>query len=139
MPGVVGSGDDPLVLKFGMTLPFRRKVYRTRAAAHAHTVTGLEAQRRTRARNLEAAVAEARFRFDDATRELSLYRDRLIPKAREALEVYLTSFQAGKTGYLDLIEAERDVLDFQLALDQAIAQRFAASAELEALLGHGEK
>ncbi|MDJ0841528.1 MAG: TolC family protein [Acidobacteriota bacterium] len=136
MPGVIGSGDDPLILKVGVNLPVNRRVYKARKTAAAYRATAYQQQRRHEKVALEASLVEARFQFDDAQRKIALYRDRILPKAEEALNVSLASFQAGKADYLDLIDAEKALLEFQLALDEARADRFASAARIEALQGN---
>jgi outer membrane protein TolC len=52
-----------------------------------------------------------------------LYAERLLPKAKAALESAQAGYVGGLSGFLDLLEAERTLLDFQLAHATARGQR----------------
>ena len=75
------------------------------------------------------------YRFRDAARKISLFRDTLIPKAKQALKVMQKSYQAGKTEFLSLIDAERLLLEFELSYERAVANRMQRLAEIEMLVG----
>jgi outer membrane protein TolC len=45
------------------------------------------------------------------------------------------AFAAGRAGFLDLIDAQRTLLEFELAYERALADRAINLAELEMLAG----
>ncbi len=132
---VAGSGDDPIAVELGFRLPIQvsrydsleRAAKRRRRAAREKL---LERQNRLRSR-----LREDFYKARDAARRLTLFRDTLLPKARESVQVQLQSFRAGKGNFLDLIDAERVLLDFLLQRSRAQAEGEKARADLEALLG----
>jgi cobalt-zinc-cadmium efflux system outer membrane protein len=77
----------------------------------------------------------AAFGYRDAVRRLELYENTLLPKARESLNVTLKAYQAGESGFTDLIEAERMLLEFQLDQERARTDAAATQAEVEMLVG----
>jgi len=129
------SGKDPLVLKVGMNLPLWRKKNHGRESMAAARSAETDARREDALLNLKARLAQAVFLYDDAGRKLSLYRDQIIPKAQESLEVTLAAFQTGDAGYLDLIDAEKGLLAFLLSQCRAEADRLKAAAAIEAAIG----
>ena len=68
-----------------------------------------------------------------------MYRDGLVPKAEQSLNVSFAAYQAGETDFLNLLDAQRQLLDFQLALDRARTNAAIRQAELEVITGHDFK
>ena len=64
-----------------------------------------------------------------------MYRDDLLPKVTQQLEVAVNGFQGGESSILELIDAEKSLLDFRLAESRAVADRALAVARLEARSG----
>jgi outer membrane protein TolC len=114
----------------GMTLPvWRDKVRAEIAAAQAEKQA---AAARLTAEQIGVAVelAEKSFMVREAARNLSLAQDALLPKARLTLEVSRASYLAGKTDFLNLIDAWRTVLALELSVVEARTQREIALTEL---------
>ena len=78
---------------------------------------------------------QAVFEHDDALRKLRLYRDGLVPKAEQSLNVSYAAYQAGELDFLSLIDAQQTLLSFELMLERAITDEMQSSAELEKFLG----
>lgn len=66
------------------------------------------------ANRLSTNLRLALFKYQDAERKAALYHGALIPKADQNLKVIQRSFEAGKSDFLSLIDAERILLEFQL-------------------------
>jgi outer membrane protein, heavy metal efflux system len=91
--------------------------------------------RRDETNRLGFELHEALFEHDDAQRRIGLYRDTLLPKARESFQASLAAFQAGTAGFLDVLDAERTLLEFQISESRARTDRAVALARLDALIG----
>ncbi|GAH83671.1 unnamed protein product, partial [marine sediment metagenome] len=100
-----------------------------------HTRQQAVAGRADRLNTLNAELALAVFRFRDAERKIDLYRDTLLPKARQSVKATEASFRAGGGTFLDLIDTQRILLEFELAYERALASRMQRLAELEKLVG----
>ena len=92
-------------------------------------------RRTDRANRLLADVQSALYEQRDAERRLSLYTNTLAPKAQESFAVTEAAFSAGTADFLDLIDAQRVLLEFRLAAERARADLAQAVAELDRLLG----
>ena len=68
-------------------------------------------------------------------RLLELYRTSVIPQANEALKIAQTSYQGGKGGFLDLLDAERTLLEFKMDFYRFTVEYQTWLAELERLTG----
>ena len=84
---------------------------------------------------LRAELEMALYRFRDGGRRVTLFRDSLIPKGEESVQALDTAYQSGDEGFLDLIDAERVLLEFQLQAARAEADRAKALAEIERITG----
>ncbi len=130
------TGEDMVMATFGVNLPVSARV---RAETRERT-RDQEAARRSldaAGRTLDAELATAWYDYRDAKRRISLYREGLVPKARQALEAGFTSYQSGSASFLDLVDSIRTALMFELALAESLAGHLVAIAELERLVGTG--
>ena len=129
------SGKDAIMLSVGMNLPVWRKKYNAAERSAVSRVSTSEQQRDDTRAHLEAGLKRALFQLDDANRKIRLYKEQIIPKAEESLSVLTSGFQTGDSTYLDLIEAEKALLDFLLSLSQAQANQSKAISAIEAVTG----
>jgi cobalt-zinc-cadmium efflux system outer membrane protein len=135
MPGTPDSGKDAVIASVTVNIPFwwekRSAAVREGEAKLTSTLKGAEALKRTLLSDTELAL----YKYRDAQRKIDLYQNTLIPKAEEALNVTLEAFQAGTRTSLDLIDAEKTLLEFELSYIRALADQAQRLAELEWLFG----
>lgn len=127
---------SPLMVRpqIGVTLPiWRDKIAAQIAGAQADQQA---AEARLSAEEIALAVefAEKSFLFREASRTLDLLASRLLPKAQQSLEVARSGYVSGKVDFLNLLDAERTLLEFQLSEINARVQRELALAELSLLV-----
>jgi outer membrane protein, heavy metal efflux system len=82
-----------------------------------------------------AEVKEKYFAVDTASRELELYKIKLLPDARQSLQVAEQDFEGARIDFLDYLDAQRTWLDLNLASYRAQRNLGAAVAELEKVVG----
>ena len=120
--------------QLGMTLP----VWRDKSAAQiAEAQAGKSAsEARLSAEQIALAVdlAEKMFLLRESRRNLELLQERLLPKARQSLEVARAAYLAGQLDFLNLMDAERTWLGFQLDEVAALTQRELVLAELSLVI-----
>lgn len=120
--------------QIGITLPiWRDKIAAQIAGAQAGKSA---AQARLSAEQIALAVefAEQSFLFREASRNFDLLQKRLLPKSRQSLEVARSGYVSGKVDFLNLLDAERTLLEFQLSEVEARVQRELALAQLSLLI-----
>lgn len=129
------SGDDAVVAKLSMTLPIYQHKYD--AGVTEALMNRVSAQRMFENKQyvLESELAQALFSLKDSERRVHLFRDTLIPKGEESLETTYTSFEAKNASFLDLLETERDLLDFKLSLARAMADTHIAASKVGSIVG----
>jgi outer membrane protein TolC len=135
--GTPDSGKDPIIAMVSINLPIWREKYRAgeREARARHRAARVKLAEREN--SLSSRIKMTLYRFRDAERKIGLYRDTLVPKARQSLKATETAFRAGRASFLDLVDAERVLLDFQLSGERALADYGQRLGELEMLVGRG--
>lgn len=135
MPGVADSGKDAVIAMFNVTIPLWRGKYKAAEAEAEARRDEAEAARQGRLNELEAALSTALFQHRDAERKINLYGATLLPQARGALNVARQGYETGNGGFLDLIDSQRVLLEFELEHQRALADREQALAAIEMLIG----
>lgn len=135
MPGVYGSGRDPIIAMVTINLPLWTDSYNA-GVQQARSMELKAAQTKTQMENnLASEAAELMFGIEDSRRKATLYQSVLIPKAKEMLDVSEQAYRTGSIDFLNLIDAQRKVLTFELAYERMLADHLVKTARLEALLG----
>ena len=129
------SGKDPLVAMATVELPLWRGVYRAEEdMVRAHRRAAQYAVRDEEIL-LIAELETALYKSRDAESRTELYQKNLLPKAEQAYNVAQQAFAAGRSDFLSLVDAQRTLLEFQLAYERARTDQALAVAEIEALVG----
>jgi cobalt-zinc-cadmium efflux system outer membrane protein len=134
-PNVTDSGKDAVIAGFSVNIPLWWGKYRAEERAAQSQYRATRAARQNQANLLSTHLKLAAFKYQDAERKVVLYRDALIPKADENIKVIQRSYQADKSDFLSLIDAERVLLEFQLTYERAVADREQGLATVEKLVG----
>lgn len=120
--------------QLGVTLPIWRDKIATQIAEAQAGKRASEARLSAEQIALAVEFAEKSFMFREATRNLELLTERLLLKARQSLEVAQSGYVSGKVDFLNLLDAERTLLGFQLSEVETRVQRELALAELSLLI-----
>ena len=117
-----------------LTLPvWRDKIMAQIAEAQANK-RAAEARLSSAQLSLAVDFAAKTFTYREATRNLTLLRNQLLPKQRQSLEVARSGYLAGQIDFFNLTDAEQSLLRFALAEVEARAQRELALAELSLII-----
>jgi cobalt-zinc-cadmium efflux system outer membrane protein len=132
--GRLGETDQPIIqLGFTLPLPILDRG-RGRQAEARGGVTEAEAELQVVQQQLQREWANARNRYRTAAGQVAGYRERILPKADEALRLVQTGFEAGKFSFIDLVDTQRTTAEARLAFQHKLLDLNIAQAELEALL-----
>jgi len=83
---------------------------------------------------LAVDIAQRSFLYREATRNLALLDEQILPKARQSLEVARSGYLAGQIDFFNLTDTERSLLGYQLEKVEASAQREIVLAELSLII-----
>lgn len=132
---VPGSGDDALLATVTLTIPVQRTRRRAEITSARERALAIEAEREGQRARLSARLQDALYEHDDALRRVQLYRDDLVPRTRDSLRASVRAYAAGRSEFLDLLDAERTLLELSNLEARARADLAVASARVEALVG----
>ena len=80
-------------------------------------------------------VKNTHFQLDASRRQRELYRSTLLPQASKNLQTARIAYQSAKVGFLDLLDAERLWLNFNLAIHRSTRDYRKNFARLEQVIG----
>ncbi len=87
--------------------------------------------------NLKNRLAPTFERYSNARNQVERYRTAILPAATESLDLSRKMYQAGETGYLNLLTAQRTFAQTHLQYLDSLRQLRIAEAEIEGLLLSG--
>lgn len=129
------SGKDPVIAGVNMNLPIFQDRRHGEVAAREATLSAAQSYQQQQLRLLGTHIEQELYAYREAERRLQLYRDELLPKVKQQLEVAVNGFQSGENTILELIDAEKSLLQFTLSKNRAQADRALAIARLESQAG----
>jgi len=133
-PSTPGSGEDPVLVSVSMTLPVWGSAYASSERGAHHQLQATRQQRIAQESSLRADLEASAYQWDDALRRIRLYRDSLVPRAHEALDLTLSAYTTGSASILDLLDAEQTLIEFELSHSRAKRDALQSRAQLEALI-----
>lgn len=124
------TGEDQLFGTLGITLPLWKgknlAAEREAAANLSSEQSALAGVRASLQQRVESAVAK----HDAERANLRLYSDQLIPDARQSFDLILTGYSTDQSSFLDVVDAWRQLLDYQLAEAESRSRLAKAEAAL---------
>ena len=131
----VANGDDQWWVTLGLKLPLASG--RRHAAKHQAIRAIAEAAENCRKVKNQVAlrVQDAFARFDSHHTQIQLIEKQIIPEAKQAVDVSLVGYQAGKIDFLTLTDSWQKLLRFELMRQQDRVQLEHAYADLLEAIG----
>jgi len=131
----VSTGDNQWWVGLGFNVPIWKK--RLDAAEREATRGILESAGKLAATRNRIAfdVQDALVNVQTQRRLAILFRDVIVPQARQTVEASLSGYRAGDTDFLTLIDNWRKLLDFQLLFERSLADLEKTLASLEQTVG----
>ncbi len=132
---VADSGKDPLVVMGSVSIPLWFGKQKAAVDVARHLKKKTDAETEDAANRLKSEFEKVWFQLDEASRKITLYRDYLVPKSLESLRVSEKAYSSGELDFLNIIDAQRRYLQFELERERALVNFEKARARLEALAG----
>jgi outer membrane protein TolC len=129
------DGDDFVSAGFTIRLPVDRSKWRARVAEQNANVRRSEAELRAVRAGLISLTRRAHAELTRASSEEALLETGLIPQARQSLESSRSAYEVGQIEFLSLLDSQVRLLDAELRLVRARADKRRAFAALEAAAG----
>ncbi|MCB0274519.1 MAG: TolC family protein [Calditrichaeota bacterium] len=135
-PATAESGKDPVMATVSINIPLWFGKNRAAVDLARAQVQAAGAQHRFRENSLATRLEKVLFETREANRRIVLYRDNLIPRTQQALSVVRSAFQAGEAGFVEMVDLQRSLLEFQLTLARETVTLSQKQAELDLLTGN---
>ena len=127
-------GATGFVAGVTLSVPLWNQSHGSVNAAAAERDAAVAQQDAVRA-SLTVEVESARGRLLAALHSMAALRQEVAPRAEQALSLVQSGYRAGRFSYLDLAEAERALLEAELAGADAFVEAWRAKLELERIGG----
>jgi len=131
----VANGEDPLLLGFSVNVPiYRKRLEAGVREAESRVVASTRQYDSLRDRTAESVkdlYAQATSQYD----LVKLFRDDIIPKAQQTLEVSQAAYEVGDVDFLQLIDNWEKLLRFRIAYHRLESQLQQTLATLERVVG----
>lgn len=127
-------GRSQLIVGFSVPLPlFDRN--QGNVLETARRVDKARDELSSTALRLDSELAQAREDFDVARQQAVALRSEIVPGAQSAYDAASTGFENGKFGFLDVLDAQRTLLEARAQYLNALAQAHRAHAAITRILG----
>jgi outer membrane protein TolC len=134
-PSPRDNGKDPLIAMVSINLPLWREKYDAGVRQARAQYSAARGTKEDKVNTLSSLLKMVLYKYHDAERKIDLYQNALIPKAQQSLKVTESDYLAGKVGFLDLIDSQRILLEFELSFQRALADQVQKLSEIEMLVG----
>ncbi len=129
------DGDDFVGASITLRLPLNRGKWREIVAEKSAMVRRAKAAYRAKRAALHARVRSSFAELERAEGQVTLLETGLVPQARQSLESSRIGYEVDKVDFLSLVNSQIRLLDAELKLNRAVADRRMAFAALEAASG----
>lgn len=132
--GRIGETDQSIIqVGFSVPLPIIDTGKGRTREAHANMMAA-EGELHGVQLQLQRELFNAQERYRAAVEQVGSYRERILPKATEALRLVKTGFEEGKFGLIDLLDTQRTAAEVRRSYQEKLLEMNVAQTELEALL-----
>jgi cobalt-zinc-cadmium efflux system outer membrane protein len=132
--GRIGETDESIIqVGVSVPLPILDGAKGKQQEARAN-LSVAEAEVQSVRQQLQREWVNAQKRYCTAAEQVASYRERVLPKASEALRLVQVGFEQGKFNFTDLADTQRTTAEVRLAYQQKLLELNVAQAEVEALL-----
>lgn len=132
---VPDSGKDPLIVMGSASIPLWFGKHKASVAAAKHLKKKAVAETEDAVNQLKSVFEETWFQLDEASRKITLYQEFLIPKSLESLRISEKAYTSGDLDFMNIIDAQRRLLQFSLEFERAMVDFEKTRARLQALAG----
>ena len=129
------TGRDAFSVSIGISIPLWRGKQEARLEEAQVERRRAEAKLNEFQIQVRAAVRDLRERLRRQQRQLTLLGEQLLPQAETSLEATLSAYKAGRTDFLDLLDAERTLFQLRLDYEDIHARALQTTTRLEHALG----
>lgn len=129
------DGRDAVALGVSIKIPLQRDRIRAREEEARVRSLQVQAQREALESSIRTTVDDLVYRLDRTKQQIALFETALIPQAESTLEATVTTYSTGRSGFLDLLDAQRMLFELKWGYEEATADLDKVEASLQRALG----
>jgi cobalt-zinc-cadmium efflux system outer membrane protein len=115
------TGDDVVGVQAGIPIPMLNQNQGNIAAAQAELVAAANNYERIQL-DLQDRLAMTFRRYANARQQVDRYREEILPRAEESIELVRTGYREGQVAFLDLLTSQRTYIRVNVAYVDALAE-----------------
>ena len=124
------NGRDIVQVNATLSIPLYRGKYTAKANEETFRIAALEQQKLATASSFQAMIERAYVRFETAVLLQDLYIQQ-IQTTKAAIRVLETNYSTQKSSFDELLQLERELIDYDLKILQAVVESHRAQASIE--------
>ncbi|MCF8239273.1 MAG: TolC family protein [Saprospiraceae bacterium] len=132
-----GNGRDILSPRVGIRIPIYRDKYRAKAQEEKWTIQALELRKEDQFLQFRKEVDQAYADYEDGRIRHALAQEQQ-SIIRSAIDLQMTTYSTNGSGFLDLLQMEEQLLQYDLQMLSALVKTQMARAELQKILPPSE-
>jgi outer membrane protein TolC len=125
------GGDDPTLATVSLNLPIWRNSLDAAKREAVNKRESLNELLKKTTLDLSSKIDLQVYYYENNLRKNKLYQNALIPKAQQSIDLALKEFETGRSGFSELLDAERTLLEFLLSAKRYSADAYKHLAEIE--------
>ncbi len=129
------TGRDAVAIGATVKVPIQRGARRARLKEAGVRRIQVEARQEALETSFRTQIADLASRLRGEARQLTLYREALIPQAETTLQATLGAYATGRADFLDLLDAERMLFSLGTGYEDTFARYLKTTAAFERALG----
>ena len=131
------NGKDMIMPMVSITIPVYRNKYKAAQKENRLLQLANREKQTDTFNQLQAGMQQFKSRLDNASRNITLYRKQA-ELARNTCDLVIQEFSSGKSDLSDVLQVQRQLLDYQLKESEAIADYNTMVANIQKLLSSYE-
>ena len=129
------NGKDPVMATVGFSIPWDQRKYDELISSAKSNYLAVNWAKLEYKNSLQAKLKKVLFEIEDNLRVIKLYRDTLIPKTEESLNLSLQAYRNAKESFIGFVDIQRQLLNFQLILERSRRNIAKQKAIIEEITG----
>lgn len=132
---IPNNGQNAFMATISINIPLYRDKYEAKKKQAILQKKAVEYRQIAVVDNLITRVQEALRDYREASRNYALYSETQIQRTKQALDILLQKYATGNADFEEILELQRQILEYQLAKAKALGKQYIALALIQYLYG----
>ena len=133
--GLQDNGKDAMMARAMIKIPLNRDKYRAKEKQAQLQKQSIEHQQDAVQDRLHTELQDELARYREASRTLSLYGEKIIPRTGQAVSIEKSRYSSDGKRFEELLELQRQLLGQKIQYEKALAKSYTSRSYVEYLTG----